>query len=76
MPGENLDLTSERPEDEPRTPARRPFIGIRFQCCSVYSRIYLNAERTAFVGHCPRCVRPIRLEISPLGSDRRQFDAY
>lgn len=36
---------------------KREYIGIVFTCCNVYARIYLNRERTAFVGRCPRCYR-------------------
>ena len=34
---------------------KREFIGIVFKCCKVYSRVYLNKEKTAYVGVCPRC---------------------
>jgi hypothetical protein len=53
----------------------RPFIGIHFRCCNVYSRIYLNASGTAFVGWCPRCARKAEVKVSPTGSDTRFFEA-
>lgn len=76
MSGEHLDLSSEPSPEEQAEGVRRRFIGIHFTCCGVYSRIHPNAERTAYVGHCPRCTRPIRLEIGPGGSDQRIFTAY
>jgi hypothetical protein len=52
----------------------RPFLGVVFKCCKVYSRIYLNKQRTAYVGWCPRCAKPIRITISPNGTDSRFFE--
>ena len=76
MAGEHVDLSSESPRNVPVKAHRKPFVGIRFNCCGVYSRIYLNAEKTAFIGHCPRCAKAVHLEISPTGSDQRIFNAY
>ncbi|RME22510.1 MAG: hypothetical protein D6800_10935 [Candidatus Zixiibacteriota bacterium] len=53
----------------------RPFIGIMFKCCHVYSRIYLNAAGTAFVGWCPRCAAKATVKVSPTGSRNRFFTA-
>jgi len=52
----------------------RPFIGVMFKCCKVYSRIYLNKQSTAFVGWCPRCAAQIRIKVSPDGTDSRFFE--
>ncbi len=77
MPGDHLDLSSQ-PEFGPRPPGcqiTRPFLGVHYQCCSVYARVYLNREGTAYVGHCPRCSRQVRFRVGPGGSDARFFQA-
>lgn len=51
------------------------FIGIMFNCCGVYARIYKNKEQTAYVGRCPKCMRPIKVKIGENGTDRRFFNA-
>ena len=52
------------------------FIGIMFNCCSVYSRIYKNKEGTAYVGRCPKCMRSVRVAVGKEGVSQRFFDAY
>lgn len=53
----------------------RPFLGIRFKCCNVYSRIYLNKAGTAFVGWCPKCAAKAEIKVSPKGTNSRFFSA-
>jgi hypothetical protein len=53
----------------------RPYIGVLFKCCRVYSRIYLNAKGDAFIGWCPKCAAKMEVKISPTGSDSRFFAA-
>ena len=86
MPGDFLDLTSA-PDGQPCEPGRpsddvaskaaaRRFVGIHFACCDVYSRVYINRQQAAYVGHCPRCLRRVELKIGAGGTDARFFTAY
>jgi hypothetical protein len=59
-----------------KKPARRPFIGMHFTCCNVYTRIYLNKAGNAFVGWCPRCgKKKAEVRVSPSGGKSRFFNA-
>ncbi len=49
----------------------RDFIGILFDCCHVYARIYINSAGTAFEGHCPCGMKRVVIPISEDGSSDR-----
>ncbi len=55
---------------------RRPFIGIHFECCNVYARIYRRPDQTEYRGRCPNCLRPVRVQVSPDGTSTRILRAH
>ena len=54
----------------------KKFIGILFECCRVYGRIYKNKEGTYYEGKCPKCLRQIKIKVGKNGSNQRFFRAY
>jgi len=53
----------------------KQFVGIRFDCCNIYNRIYMNKEKTAYEGRCPKCLRKISIKIGKDGVSTRFFSA-
>lgn len=53
----------------------RPWLAVKWDCCSVYSRVYRNAEATAYVGRCPRCGKQVSVKVGPGGTSDRFFTA-
>ncbi|MBN1982223.1 MAG: hypothetical protein JW795_11870 [Chitinivibrionales bacterium] len=58
---------------QPQQRNKRSFLGIYFQCCSVYDRIYINKEKTAYKGTCPRCGKQVAVPIGKEGRSERFF---
>lgn len=51
------------------------YLGIMFNCCKVYARIYKNKDGTAYVGRCPKCMKTIKVPIGKGGTNTRFFNA-
>ena len=56
-----------------KTPKK--FLGIIFECCNIYQRVYINKERNAYEGRCPKCFAEVKVRIGTDGSDTRFFRA-
>lgn len=53
----------------------KKFLGIHFECCNVYRRIYINKDGNAYEGRCPLCYREVKVLIGPDGTSSRFFRA-
>ena len=63
-------------EDNAKKSNQRKFLGIWFQCCHTYGRLYKNKKGTHYVGRCPRCLRSVQVRIdqsSDSATNRRFF---
>ena len=61
---------------ERATPAReRKWLGVLFECCGAYARIYQTRDGKAYAGHCPRCNAALRVGIGEGGTSQRIFRA-
>lgn len=45
----------------------RFWIGIHFECCCVYTRLYRSANADRYEGRCPKCRTPVTVRVSPEG---------
>ena len=59
--------------DDTDEPKKRAYLGIWFECCRTYGRLYKNASGTSYVGRCPKCMRPVHVRIGGEGTNRRFF---
>lgn len=73
----SIDGVDESADAEPKGGGLtgRPWVGVRFDCCGVYWRIYRNPEGTAYQGHCPNCRRRVFMRVGPGGTNARMFSA-
>jgi hypothetical protein len=78
-PPGSLDLVIGDDSDEPpgarAASSDRPWIGVHFDCCGVYARVFRDRAAAAYVGACPRCRRSLRVPIGPEGTSQRLFRA-
>lgn len=56
--------------------ARKRFIGVKFDCCQVYTRIYANKDETSFEGRCPKCLRKVSIKTHKKGVNLKWFSAF
>lgn len=69
MPLDCYDSRDEQPADT------RPYIGVLFECCDVYARVYRRPDRMVYQARCPKCLRMVRVRVAADGVNARLFRA-
>ena len=79
MAGTHIDFVWPPPEGEGMAEElvaeTRPWLGIQFECCDVYTRVYREPTDTEYVGRCPKCLRQVRVKVGPGGVSAKLFRA-
>ena len=65
----------DKAKDDGKISTKRRWIGVRFDCCGVYQRLYISKDGRFYRGRCPRCLRQVRVRVGPEGTDARFFAA-
>lgn len=63
------------PDPTPQFEPPRQWIGVLFECCGIYARLWRTPEQQEYRGCCPRCTRRVHLSVAPGGSAARIFRA-
>ena len=70
---DGLDESARSPSSPAESDTSRKWVGIHFDCCGVYQRVYRNRDGSAYQGSCPRCRTPVAVPIGPGGTSARIF---
>jgi len=76
-PQDRVDIPGVTPspaEPARRRPEGRQWLGIFFNCCHVYGRIYKDGSGRRYVGRCPSCAAEVTVPVGPGGTARRFFE--
>jgi len=71
-----LDIPGVKPPADASTTGPRPYLRVRFACCTAYQRIYRSADGTSYQGRCPKCGKPVKFVVGSGGTDSRDFIVY
>ena len=59
----------------PRKRQPRKYLGVRFECCRVYTRVYRRPGQMYYDVRCPKCLRNTRVRVAADGTSQRFFTA-
>ena len=74
-PDYHVDIDGMAADDDGGSTQSRPWIGVRFDCCGVYQRIYRSPDGSVYRGRCPKCTRLVTAKVGPDGINCRFFTA-
>lgn len=75
-PAYHLDVPGlEQTDQGLRDSQKQPWLGVLFECCGVYARVYRSRDGAFYRGRCPRCLREVRFRVGRTGTSARFFRA-
>ncbi|MCB9852885.1 MAG: hypothetical protein H6819_07295 [Phycisphaerales bacterium] len=79
--GRHLDVTDldGDPADAHEAPSangvHRVWVGVYYECCAAYSRVYRRADEMCYRGRCPECGAAVSIQVGPKGIRARMLIA-
>ena len=78
--GQHLDVTDvddrlNNDEFDRRDHAGRTWLGVYYECCASYSRVYRRPDETQYRGRCPECGASVSIRVGPNGVAARMLIA-
>lgn len=73
--GKYLDVVIGDSTQENDSPNARLWIGVLFECCGVYLRVYREPNIDRYEGRCPSCGRQVVVRVGSDGTSSRVFRA-
>jgi hypothetical protein len=72
-----MDLYDSKPkpdnDSQENKKSARPFLGVHFECCDVYVRLYRPNDRPFYQGRCPKCSKSVFIPVGKGGTSSRFF---
>ena len=68
------DDDADPPSPHTTVSGGKRWLGILFNCCHVYGRIYKDAANRRYRGRCPSCGTAIDVPVGTGGTSRRFFE--
>lgn len=63
----DLDVSSEGDGAAHSRDGERMWVGVYYECCDAYSRVYRRREDLCYRGRCPRCGASVSIRVGPSG---------
>ncbi|HPF41473.1 MAG TPA: hypothetical protein PK093_22790 [Phycisphaerae bacterium] len=78
--GRHLDITDldppgETPMADSATSSHRVWVGVYYECCAAYARVYRRPDDLRYQGRCPECGASVSIRVGPNGIAARMLIA-
>ena len=71
----DLDAEGKTPRTDTATSTHRVWVGVYYECCAAYARVYRRPDDLRYHGRCPECGAAVSIRVGPNGIAARMLIA-